>query len=235
MTRINILLITFLQFVLVSLTHAGSAESCGKEAKSCLEYGALVFQERCSLCHGSDGMGEGILPLSLKDYPNTNLMEPRLAQDEASTRDIVIYGSGYKDIGAEMPPWGDELTMSQLDSVVKFVVFLKKDLENGMKLLQEQSKNLKASAKLGRSVFQGRCALCHGKYGQGDGKMARIIKNPPPFNLTLSRAPDSYLKDIITRGGEKMSRSPRMPPWGGSLTEVEIDSVIMYIKTLRKF
>jgi cytochrome c oxidase cbb3-type subunit 3 len=64
--------------------------------------------------------------------------------------------------------------------------------------------------------------------------MARIIKSPPPFNLTLSRAPDDYLHDIIYKGGEKMGRSPRMPPWGGDLSDAEIDSVVMYIKTLRQ-
>jgi cytochrome c oxidase cbb3-type subunit 3 len=230
--------LSFLIFILLqasfSLSFAGSAELCGREAKSCPEYGALVFQERCSLCHGSDGMGEGILPLSLKNYPNTNLLEVKYAKDDAATRNIIINGGGLDNIGAEMPPWGDELTVSQLDSVVKFIAFLKKDMESGLKLLHEQAKNMKASTKLGRSVFKGRCALCHGKYGQGDGKMARIIKNPPPFNLTLSRAPDDYLKMIILKGGEKMARSPRMPPWAGSLTDVEVASVIMYIKTLRK-
>ncbi len=234
MKRLFFLVLMLLQSAF-SLTQAGSAELCGEEAKSCPEYGAQVFQERCSLCHGSDGMGEGVLPLSLKDYPNTNLLEVKQATDEAKTREIIIHGGGYKDIGPEMPPWGDELTVSQLESVVKFISFLKKDMEGGLKLLHEQAANIKPSLKVGRSVFQGRCALCHGKYGMGDGKMARIIKNPPPFNLTLSRAPDNYLKMIITKGGEKMARSPRMPPWVGTLTDGEIDSVIMYIKTLRKY
>ena len=64
--------------------------------------------------------------------------------------------------------------------------------------------------------------------------MSRIIKNPPPFNLTLSRADDKYLSDIIHKGGEQMQRSPRMPPFGDDLTEPEITSAILYIKTLRQ-
>ena len=85
----------------------------------------------------------------------------------------------------------------------------------------------------GRTVYQGRCALCHGKEGGADGKMAAIIKDPPPVNLKLSRAPDEYLRLIIAKGGGAMGRSPRMPPWGEDLNKAEIDSVILFLKTLR--
>ena len=132
-----------------------------------------------------------------------------------------------------MPPWGDELTVAQMESVADFVLYLRMDSENAMKLLRSASANLKPSLRIGRAIFIGRCSLCHGAAGLGDGKMSRIIKNPPPFNLTLSRSPDSYLSDIIHKGGEKMNRSSRMPPFGDDLTDSEIASVILYIKTLR--
>lgn len=214
--------------------YAGSAEDCGTEAKSCLKYGAKVFQARCSLCHGSDGLGEGILPLSLKGYPSTNLLEPRHGTDTASIRNIVERGAQVKGVSNEMPPWGDELTATQLESVVKFVHYMRGDLEGALEMLRKEAETQQPSIKVGRAIFGGRCSLCHGQYGQGDGKMARIIKDPPPFNLTLSRADDGYLRQIIGKGGASMGRSPRMPPWGGDLTASEIESVIMYIKTLRQ-
>ena len=62
--------------------------------------------------------------------------------------------------------------------------------------------------------------------------MAKIIKNPPPFNLLQSTAKDSYLKEIITKGGEAMNRSPRMPPWGSDLNQSEVDSLIIYLKSM---
>ena len=228
----KLLLFGFL--VLPVFATADSVGDCGGEAKSCLKYGAKVFQARCSLCHGSDGLGEGIMPLSLKDYPSTNLLEPKHAKDLAGIRKVVLEGAGIEGISAEMPPWGDELTVAQLDSVVMFVDYMRKDLDGALKMLRAESANTKPSLKIGRAIFLGRCSLCHGALGQGDGKMSRIIKDPPPFNLTYSRAPDSYLRDIITKGGAAMQRSPRMPPWGGDLTASEIDSVIMYIKTLRQ-
>ena len=217
-----------------SLSQAGSSlTDCGAEAKSCLAYGANIFQERCSLCHGTDGLGEGLLSLSLKNYPPTNLLEPKLSNDFDSIKNVIIYGSGLPKVSAEMPPWGDELTLTQVESVSEFVAFLRKDTEAALKQLKVAGANMKPSMKIGRATFQGRCSLCHGKFGLGDGKMSRIIKDPPPFNLTLSRSPDEYLSDIIHKGGAKMQRSPRMPPFGGDLNETEIKSIIMYIKSIR--
>jgi cytochrome c oxidase cbb3-type subunit 3 len=134
-----------------------------------------------------------------------------------------------------MPPWGDELTHTQLESVTRFVMHMRDDLEGAIAMLRDEAANTDPSLRVGRAVYAGRCALCHGQNGEGDGKMARIIKEPPPFNLTLSGLPDVYLRRIITQGGAELGRSPRMPPWGGDLTDPEIESVMLYVKSLRKY
>jgi len=219
---------------------AGSEDECGLEGKACFEYGATVFQNRCSLCHGTDGLGEGVLSLSIKNYPNTNLLEPMHGQSASDVAKVIRYGGGTKTakskkpVSNEMPPWGDELTLAQMESVTDFVLYLRTDTEKAMILLRKVSANLKPSLRIGRAIFMGRCSLCHGKLGIGDGKMSRIIKDPPPFNLTLSRSPDEYLSELIHKGGGEMGRSPRMPPFGGDLSESDIASVIMFIKTLRQ-
>lgn len=211
---------------------AGSMEYCGEEAKPCMTYGAAVFQERCSLCHGSDGMGEGALSLSVKDHPSANLLQPRTTYDDESLRRAITEGPRFANISPMMPPWGDELTVTQMDSVIMFISFLRKDTEGALKIAWNAAKENKPSVKIGRTVFRSRCSLCHGMEAMGDGRMAPRL-NPKPVNLTQSRAPDSYLKTIITLGGGAVGRSPRMPTWGGTLTEAEIDSVILYIDTLR--
>jgi|GEM_PF-431134 len=209
-----------------------SATFCGEEAAPCLQYGAAIFQQRCALCHGSDGLGEGPLSLTVKDYPSANLLEPRVAKEGVSLRRAIIEGPRFADINPLMPPWGDELTVTQLDSVTMFVGYLRKDLEGALKVAREAAQKTEPSAKLGRAIFLGRCSLCHGQEGLGDGRMATRL-SPKPANLTKSRAPDGYLKTIIAKGGAAVGRSEKMPVWEGDLTGPEIDSVILHLNTLR--
>jgi cytochrome c oxidase cbb3-type subunit 3 len=212
---------------------AGNSYEC-KKREACLTDGAEVFHYRCALCHGNDGLGEGILPLSISNYPNTNLLEPRFGKSLRSITRIIRKGGKLKKVNDEMPPWEDELSRTELGSVAMFSEFLHRDFDAALVMLKEQAQNITPTKRIGRAIFLGRCALCHGKKGKGDGKMARIIKNPPPFNLTQSRIDGQYLRDIISKGGEAMGRSPKMPPWGKDLNDKEIESVIIYLKTLRK-
>ena len=230
--RRGILLIS-LWLGLSAMGYANSEQACGKEALPCVKYGAVVFQERCSLCHGSDGLGEGILSLSIQGYPNTNLAEVKHAKGLDGIREITAQGVSKQDGGRDMPPFADELTLTQIDSVALFVDLLRRDLDAAIKVARVSAANTQPTLRIGRAVYLGRCKLCHGTEGLGDGKLARVIKTPPPYNLTLSRLKDSALRNIISKGGEAVGRSAKMPVWEGDLSAPEIDSVILYIKTLR--
>lgn len=227
-------IISIFSFFILSFSGfaAGSSKYCGAEATSCVTHGAHIFQARCALCHGSDGLGEGILSLQMKDYPNTNLLKGK-PKNYRKIAEIIRFGGSLPGVSSEMPPWGDELTMSELESVTSFVVLLNRKRDKALRLLRAEAEALKPSVRMGRGIYQGRCSLCHGSGGEGDGKMAKIIKNPPPFDLTVSRMPSGYLKKIIAGGGVSVGRSARMPPWGSDLSSKEIESVILYIKTLR--
>ena len=225
-------------FVLSTLVSAGSVyadsyEECGIEAKPCLAYGASIFQQRCALCHGSDGYGEGLLPLSIKNYPDTNLVQAKLSTSHEELLKMIEFGGVLPGVSDEMPPWGDALTSTQIDSLVLYIEYLRDFPQKANALSRRVSAVFKPSWRDGRVIYRSRCALCHGAYGQGDGKMARIITSPPPFDLTESRRSDRYLKEIISKGGDAMQRSPRMPPFGEDLSEREIESVILHIKKLR--
>lgn len=211
-----------------------SFEYCGEEAAACPLYGSHVFSSRCVLCHGTDGHGEGMLPMTLKGYPDTNLLSNISTNDYAELTEVIKRGSGLPGVSEEMPPWGDELTVTQLESVVQFVQLLRSNTKQALSMLRTQARKVEPSMRVGRVIYKTRCSMCHGVDGKGDGRMARIIKNPPPFNLTLSSAPDEYLQKIIAKGGEAVGRSSRMPPWGKDLSKPEIKSVILYIKSLRE-
>ena len=89
-----------------------------------------------------------------------------------------------------------------------------------------------AFANRGASLFKSNCVACHGAEGKGDGPSGRYLPTRPA-NLTMSKAPDEYLKLIITEGGDAMGRSASMPAWGAALTNTDIDSIILHINTLR--
>ena len=223
-----ILALTFQCFVV-------NASKTNTDIEPNFELGAIVYNERCVLCHGDSAMGEGLLPLKLKSYPNTNLIKGIKGKSRESIRNAVIYGGTEGNISKYMPPMGNDLTWVETESVIDFLLYLQTNKEKALKLIKDMASNSQMERKSrGRDLYESRCVLCHGKYGEGDGRMARVIKSPPPANLTLSRLPDDYLIKIISLGGEAMGRSPQMPPWGMQFADDEIQSIITYIKSIRR-
>ncbi len=195
------------------------------------ELGARVYNQRCVLCHGGKGMGEGFLPLRVHDYPNTNLRESDNL-DLAVIERAIRTGSVSGESSVYSPPWADELNDEEIASLARFVRLLRTDVESAITLLDAtHDDGVRAD---GANIYATRCVLCHGATGEGNGKMAKVIKSPPPFNLTLSRMPPAYLSEIISKGGEALMRSPKMPPWGEELSKAEIAAVVGYIMTFRR-
>ncbi len=179
-------------------------------------------------------MGGGLLSLTIADYPATNLLTPKYATDLDSLREAIFWGGSDGRMSHLSPPWGNELTCVELESVVLFVQEIRKNVKSGLTLLGAVASEQQPSMKLGRLVYDSRCQLCHGASGHGDGKLAKVIKDPPPFDLTQSTVPTAYLQRIIGEGGAAVGRSVKMPPWKDELSEAEFSSVIAYIKALRE-
>ena len=200
------------------------------------ERGTRIYVERCTVCHGNYGLGEGVIPLLISGYANTNLLhyEERHFPEREKLLTIIKHGGSLPNISEFMPPWKYELTLEELNAVTDFVLLLHKENLHARQLIDKISSDMEPSQRSGRNIYVSRCVLCHGIGGQGDGKLSRIIKSPPPYDLTLSGLPDKMLMDIITKGGEAVNRSPSMPAWGDELNKHELKSVILYIKSFRR-
>lgn len=223
--------------IVLSIQLNAFATQIDDDSTPTLEIGAEVFVKRCVLCHGDSGMGEGAIPLRIKSYPDTNLVTAKKAKTQEQIHQVIAMGALLEGISQYMPPMGNELTWTELESVAMFVLQLRNDPKSQLALLASLKKNNqdeKALKRQGELIFQSRCALCHGPHGEGNGRMAKVIKNPPPFNLTKSVMPAQYLSLIIEKGGTELNRSPQMPPWGDQLNEDEINSVVEYIIGLRR-
>jgi mono/diheme cytochrome c family protein len=86
-----------------------------------------------------------------------------------------------------------------------------------------------ASVAVGENVYKQRCVLCHGAGGKGDGPGAAAL-NPKPRDHTdatyMNTQTDEQLLASIRNG------KGQMPAWGSILNENEIQSVLMYVRTL---
>jgi cytochrome c6 len=94
-------------------------------------------------------------------------------------------------------------------------------------------------ATAGAKIFAARCARCHGKDGQGNGPdLAKLHPTSSPVNWTRSvvmkKWSDKEIVDIITKGGKAVDSSPVMPPFGGKLSDAQIQDMLAFIRTLAK-
>jgi mono/diheme cytochrome c family protein len=83
--------------------------------------------------------------------------------------------------------------------------------------------------RVGRFVFEGACAPCHGAYGHGEGVIG-ATNDPPPASLyaVRDRYTDSALAAIAVEGIRDM------PPMADTFDPGELRAVIAYVRHLSK-
>jgi len=94
-------------------------------------------------------------------------------------------------------------------------------------------------AAAGARIFAERCARCHGKDGQGKGPdLAKLHTTSSPVNWTRSvvmkQWSDKEIVDIITKGGKAVGSSAAMPPFGGKLSDAQVQDMLAFIRSLAK-
>lgn len=87
----------------------------------------------------------------------------------------------------------------------------------------------------GQSIFAANCASCHGPAGKPDPDSLVVQAlgiTPADFadSLFNSREPVSAWKTVVTHGGPALGFSPMMPAFGSTLTEADIDAVLLHLK-----
>jgi mono/diheme cytochrome c family protein len=91
-------------------------------------------------------------------------------------------------------------------------------------------------AAKGKAIFSKTCVGCHGESGKGDGSAAAAL-NPKPKDLSdkayNTKLDDTFLHNIITKGGAAVGKAPMMPPFG-QLKPQDVDDVVAYIRSLAK-
>jgi mono/diheme cytochrome c family protein len=81
----------------------------------------------------------------------------------------------------------------------------------------------------GQAAFDKTCKACHGPNGEGNPKIAQMMKVTmrPLGSKEVQAKSDAEIKKIITEGSGKMKPVTR-------LTAKEVDEVVAFVRTLAK-
>ncbi|MEE8202094.1 MAG: cytochrome c [Candidatus Acidoferrales bacterium] len=87
----------------------------------------------------------------------------------------------------------------------------------------------KGDPEAGKAVFQKKCATCHGKNGEGNQRMARMLKVEirDLGSEEVQAKCDDELRKNITEGTGKMRPVKK-------LSQEDVANVIAYVRTLAK-
>ncbi|HXZ11088.1 MAG TPA: cytochrome c [Candidatus Sulfotelmatobacter sp.] len=87
----------------------------------------------------------------------------------------------------------------------------------------------------GKRIFSQQCVWCHAdSTPAGPSNRSNVTPTPPLFNdgSVLNSESDEFLQNIITLGGSAMGKSAMMPPYGKTLTQEEVRSLIAYARAI---
>lgn len=89
--------------------------------------------------------------------------------------------------------------------------------------------------KAGKEKYNTLCAVCHGTSGKGDGLAAAGLQVKPRDHTNgnyMNGQTDQRLFDVIKKGGAAVGLDKNMPPWGGALSDQDIQNILAYIRSL---
>lgn len=84
-----------------------------------------------------------------------------------------------------------------------------------------------------KSVYDDKCASCHGAGGAGDGPAAAALTpKPAPFSKELAGKDDAWIAKATKEGGAAVGKAPTMPPFS-DLTDDQVKGLVAYMKSLK--
>lgn len=184
--------------------------------------GYRIFRTNCSVCHGLDGTGNGLLASKLESKPADLTNSERLGKKSDRELFKIIEGTAPHDqVSDDMPRWGLTIPQAQIRSLLAYVRYL------------HSSKHpVSGNPEMGKQVYDTNCSLCHGLDGKGKGTITKIYDMEPADHTdasNMNRMSNEKIRSIISEGtkGAKL-----MPGWKDILTEKETEDVISYIRLL---
>lgn len=151
-----------------------------------LQNGKVIYEARCSWCHGKDGAGDGpaasFLMPAPRDFTSAVYKWKSTPFDEIAPSDDdlrrMTAGTPSHDgipgwtgmNGTSMPGWADMLSKRDLEDISAYIKSISRlsAPEKPSVSLANPAKATKEGMEKGGRLFKDRCSECHGEAGRGD-------------------------------------------------------------------
>lgn len=211
----------------------------------------LLYHNYCSVCHGDKGDGNSRASNSFKQPPRNFTLA-----GDSLTREYMINIVTDGKPGTAMVGWKTQLTSNEIAALVDWIraTFMsgKSSPEAvsphaGISGIQAHGgrgsgpavtpaadmslpflSGLKGNAAAGKVFYDGNCATCHGKQGDGKGPRAYFI-NPKPRNFLDPAYRGSYNRPVLFAAIAHGRPGTEMPAWNKVISDQEIANVAEYV------
>ena len=214
MKQKNQIILAFVTFVFLN---SGAALAADDKA---IELGANVYAQNCVFCHQADAIGKpGFAP---------SLSNPEFLSLATDKFILGTIRDGRQGTG--MPPFA-HIGRDQGRALVAYLRSFEKIPNRSATIDAQPAAN--GDTQLGKQLFDDICSTCHGP--SGDGYIAGGTGTAIGKVGTLSKVSDGFLRTTIKEGRSNTRMRGFAGPEGlANLSDHEIDSIIVYLRTLVK-
>lgn len=207
-----------LEFVEESETQAQLAEKLkmnfgGKLDSTTSAYAEEMYIKYCALCHGENR--EGYAADNAPSLKSKSLMAT--AKTSNFLRYTIQYGRANTAMAGYYSEQGGPLELIEVEILLKWL-HEQSGVEEPINLSRE---TVAGDPELGGEIYAAKCAVCHGK--DGEGISAPALGN----NMLLATATDEFLKYAIKEGRD----GTPMLAFKDSLKEEEINGLTAFLRS----
>jgi cbb3-type cytochrome c oxidase subunit III len=188
--------------------------------------GRVIFESMCWSCHGESGRGNGpsVADGSTGRPPTFHTLDFARASTESLLRS---FRSGVGGTEPDHPHMQHVVTLLEPEHFAQALSFIPALV---------YPPEIPGSALAGKTIFDSRCAGCHGSGGTGDGPDAANFTTVTPADLTADELiANRNWAGVFRRisDGSGTAHSGAMPAWGVVLSEDQIWDLVAFVATFQ--